>query len=128
NGTPVVGLGSPVAGWIARDDGGGAVRVLVTGATGFTGAHLARRLVAAGDTVRAVVRRPDQAASLREAGIEVVAGDLTDAASLRRACEDVEVVYNIAALYRTAGLPASAYAAVNAEGVAKLIRAAAGAG
>ena len=113
---------------IARDDGGRAVRVLVTGATGFTGAHLARRLVAAGDTVRAMVRRPEQAASLREAGIEVVGGDLTDAASLRRASEGVEVVYNIAALYRTAGLPTAAYRAVNAEGVATLIRSAAGAG
>ena len=104
------------------------MKVLVTGATGFTGAQLARRLVAAGDTVRAMVRRTELAASLREGGLEVVAGDLTDAASLRRACEGVEVVYNIAALYRTAGLPASAYRAVNAEGVATLIRSAAGAG
>jgi len=104
------------------------VKVLVTGATGFTGGHLARRLAAAGDTVRAVVRRPDQVASLRDAGVEVVVGNLTDAESLRRACEGVEVVYNIAALYRTAGLPGSAYRAVNAEGVATLVRAAAGAG
>lgn len=104
------------------------MKVLVTGATGFTGAHLARRLAASGDSVRAVVRRSDQAGALRDAGVEVVAGDLTDAASLRRACEGVEVVYNIAALYRTAGLPASAYRAVNAEGVEAIVRAAASAG
>ena len=100
----------------------------MTGATGFTGGHLARRLVAAGDAVRAVVRNTEKASSLRDAGIEVVEGDLTDAASLRRACEDVEVVYNIAALYRTAGLPAAAYRAVNAEGVGAIVRAAAAAG
>jgi dihydroflavonol-4-reductase len=104
------------------------VRVLVTGGTGFTGGHLARRLVATGDTVRALVRRADQADGLREAGIEAVAGDLTDAASLRRACQGVDVVYNIGALYRTAGLPAAAYRAVNAAGVESLVRAAAGAG
>lgn len=104
------------------------MNVLVTGATGFTGGHLARRLVAAGDTVRAIVRKPGEASDLRAAGVEVVAGDLTDAASLKRACAGVEAVYNIAALYRTAGLPASAYRAVNAEGVATLVRAAASAG
>lgn len=104
------------------------MKVLVTGATGFTGGHLVRRLASAGDTVRAIVRRPEAAADLRAAGIEVVPGDLADVDSLRRACEDVEVVYNIGALYRTAGLPASAYRAVNAEGVGALVRAAAATG
>ncbi len=104
------------------------MRVLVTGATGFTGGHLVRRLVAAGDSVRAMVRQPAQARDLADAGIEVVRGDLTDAASLRAACRDIDVVYNIGALYRTAGLPASAYRAVNAVGVESLVRAAAGAG
>ena len=104
------------------------MRALVTGATGFTGGHLVRRLVAAGDTVRAIVRQPDQARDLNNAGIEVVRGDLTDATSLRAACEGVDVVYNIGALYRTAGLPASAYRAVNAIGVESLVREAARAG
>lgn len=104
------------------------MNVLVTGATGFTGSHLVRRLTAAGDVVRAVVRRLEAGADLRAAGVEVVAGDLTDAESLCRACSGIDVVYNIGALYRTAGLPASAYRAVNAEGVATLVRAAAAAG
>jgi nucleoside-diphosphate-sugar epimerase len=104
------------------------VKALVTGATGFTGGHLVRRLAEAGDEVRVVVRQPERAGDLRKAGIDVVAGDLTDAASLRRACEGVDVVYNIGALYRTAGLPAAAYRAVNAVGVASLVRAAADAG
>lgn len=104
------------------------MKVLVTGATGFTGGHLVRRLTWAGDTVRAIVRRPEAAADLRAAGIEVLPGDLADQDSLRRACDGVEVVYNIGALYRTAGLPASVYRAVNAEGVGALVRAAAAAG
>ncbi len=104
------------------------MRALVTGATGFTGSHLVRRLVAAGDTVRAVVRQPDQAQKLTREGIEVVRGDLTDAPSLRVACEGIDAVYNIGALYRTAGLPSAAYRAVNALGVESLVREAARAG
>lgn len=104
------------------------MRALVTGATGFTGGHLARRLRHHGDTVRVIVRDPARAADLAAQGCEVVRGDLTDAASLRAACADVDVVYNIAALYRAAGLKASVYRAVNAEGVATLVHAAAAAG
>jgi dihydroflavonol-4-reductase len=104
------------------------MKVLVTGATGFTGGHLARRLRAHGDTVRVMVRDVARAESLAAAGCAVVEGDLTEPESLPTACREVEVVYNIAALYRTAGLPAESYRAVNATGVAALIEAAAAAG
>lgn len=104
------------------------MRALVTGATGFTGGHLARHLMAHGDDVRVLVRDPARAAPLARAGAEVVAGDLTAAASVRRAVEQVDVVYNIAALYREAGLPASAYRATNAEAVRTIVESAAAAG
>ena len=97
------------------------MNVLVTGATGFTGGHLARRLAAAGDRVRAIVRDPARASDLTRAGIEVVAGDLTDRASLARAMAGVEVVYNIGALYRAAGLKPAVYRAVNADAVVTLL-------
>ena len=100
------------------------MRVLVTGATGFTGGHVARTLASRGFQVRALVRDPARAESLRPMGVELVTGDLTDAASLERACADVRVVYNIAALYRQAGLPGDAYRAVNAGAVRSLIDAA----
>jgi len=96
------------------------VRVLVTGATGFTGNHLARHLHAAGHEVRALAREPEKARTLG-VGISVVRGDLLDRDSLKAACRDIDVVYNIAALYRQAGLPKETYRDVNARGVGWLI-------
>jgi len=104
------------------------VRVLVTGATGFTGGHLARTLAARGDTVRALVRDPRRGADLTAAGVELAPGDLTDRAALDRAARGVEVIYHIAAIYRQAGLPDAAYRAVNAAAVRSVIEAAANAG
>jgi dihydroflavonol-4-reductase len=106
------------------------VRVLVTGATGFTGGHLARWLAARGDEVRALVRDPARARDLEAAGVSLVKGDLRDRASLASALTGagIEVVYNIAALYRTAGLPDDEYRVVNADAVGWLIEAAGAAG
>lgn len=106
--------------------------VLVTGATGFTGGHLARHLQRRGDTVRALVRprsldRPVTAA-LRAAGIEVAEGALTDAEAVARACAGVDVVYHIAASYREAGQPDQAYRDVNVTGTLNVLEGARRAG
>jgi nucleoside-diphosphate-sugar epimerase len=101
---------------------------LVTGATGFTGQHLARMLAARGHRVRALVRDRGRARGLEEAGIELVEGDLRDRGALDRAVAGVERVYHIAALYRQAGLPAAAYREVNALAVRDLVDASARAG
>jgi dihydroflavonol-4-reductase len=107
--------------------GATGMRALVTGASGFTGGHLARGLAARGDQVRALVRDRTKAAAALP-GIELVEGDLTDAASLARAVAGVDVVYNIAALYRAAGLDDGVYRAVNATAVGTLIERAGAAG
>jgi dihydroflavonol-4-reductase len=105
------------------------VRVLVTGATGFTGGHLARHLLTRGHEVRVLVRDPRRGEALRQSGVHgVVEGDLSRPETLERAVENIDVVYNVAALYRQAGLPAAAYRQVNAEGVARLVESAARAG
>ena len=103
------------------------MRVLVTGATGFTGGHLARALRLGGATVRALVRETRRADDLRAAGIEVVTGDVRDASALARAVANTDVVYHLAAIYRQAGVPAETYRAVNALSVRALIEAAAAA-
>jgi len=104
------------------------VRVLVTGATGFTGGHLARHLINHGDEVRALVRPRSRArfdrSPLPGTGVVACEGDLMDAASVRRAVEGVQVVYHIAATYREAGQPDSAYRATNVEGTRTILEAA----
>ena len=101
--------------------------VLVTGASGFTGGHLARALAAAGRRVRVLARDPSRL-NLPGVPVEVVAGDLRDKAAVAQAVKGVEVVYNIAAMYRQAGLPAETYRAVNAIAVGDLVEQAARAG
>jgi len=104
------------------------VRVLVTGATGFTGGHLARSLRSRGAGVRALVRDGSRAQDLGVAGIELVTGDLRDRAALTRAVAGVDIVYHIAAIYRSAGVSLDTYRAVNAVAVRALIESAAAAG
>lgn len=73
-------------------------RVLITGATGFIGGHLARRLHAEGAHVLALARSPAKAERLVQAGIEVVPGDITDRARMEAIlAQDVRVVMHIAA-------------------------------
>jgi nucleoside-diphosphate-sugar epimerase len=106
------------------------VKVLVTGATGFTGGHLARELARRGNAVRALVRNTDdaRAAALRADGIETVPGDLVDPVAVRAAAEGCEVVYHIAALYREAKHGDDAYRRVNVDGTANVLDAAQAAG
>jgi dihydroflavonol-4-reductase len=104
------------------------VRVLVTGATGFTGGHLVRALAAQGHDVRALVRDAASSVELARSRVARVVGDLRDPAALASATADVDVVYHIAAIYRQAGIKAETYRAVNATAVGELVEAAARAG
>jgi nucleoside-diphosphate-sugar epimerase len=108
------------------------VNVLVTGATGFTGGHLATTLARRGHRVKALVRERSRARfraseAARAGAIESI-GDLTDGAAVARAAEGADVVYHIAATYREAGQPDSAYTAVNVEGTRTVLVAAKAAG
>jgi uncharacterized protein YbjT (DUF2867 family) len=70
------------------------VRHLITGSTGYIGGRLAPRLLDRGDAVRCLVRDPGKLRDVPWApDAEVVRGDVLDEDSVRKACEDVDVVY-----------------------------------
>ncbi len=87
---------------------------LVTGATGFIGGHLVRHLVQQGFQVRCLVRSFARCSRLEPLGVELVQGDLTDPSSVRRAIDDVDMVFNVAGL--TCALSWQEMARVNVDG------------
>ncbi len=99
-------------------------RVLVTGATGFTGGALARKLVERGDHVVALVRATANTSDLEKLGVALVVGDISDSKAVAKAAEGVDLIYHIAAVFRTAGHPDSYYENVNIGGVQNIIDAA----
>ncbi len=100
--------------------------VLVTGASGFTGSHLARMLVESGERVRVLTRKGSSLELLGDVArdVECVEGDLGEGTSLESAVRGVERVFHIAAVYREARLPDSIYREVNVEGTRRLAEAA----
>jgi nucleoside-diphosphate-sugar epimerase len=70
---------------------------LVTGATGLLGSHIVEKLVARGDTVRALVRPKSATEFLQGLGVETIIGDLTDLDSCRQAVAGAQTVFHCAA-------------------------------
>jgi dihydroflavonol-4-reductase len=98
---------------------------LITGATGFLGWHVARKLVERGHRVRALVRPSSRLNGLE---IETVTGDLRDPASLERAVQGCSALFHVAADYRLwVRDPAPMYRS-NVDGTRCLLKAAAAAG
>ena len=101
---------------------------LVTGATGFVGAAVARKLVARGERVRVLVRPTSDRRNLEGLEVEPVEGDLRDRASLDAALEGATALYHVAADYRLwARDPGELYRS-NVEGSKAIVLAAAAAG
>lgn len=97
------------------------MRVLLTGATGFLGGHLARRLLAEGYRVRVLARCAARAKALMELGAEVVEGDVTEASTIDEALDDVEVVYHLAGKLYLPGIPAAEYYHTHVDGTRVLL-------
>uniref|UniRef100_UPI00131D88C6 aminotransferase class I/II-fold pyridoxal phosphate-dependent enzyme n=1 Tax=Streptomyces sp. NRRL B-1347 TaxID=1476877 RepID=UPI00131D88C6 len=118
---------SPRAGAPAAPGPAAPSPVLVAGASGFIGGHLARRLAERGHRVRALVRDGSDRSGLDGVDVEVVTGDLGDPDSLRRAAAGVRHVYNCTGLSADWG-PWERFQQVNVDGSRNLVEAAAHAG
>ncbi|MFN7921328.1 MAG: NAD-dependent epimerase/dehydratase family protein [Bryobacteraceae bacterium] len=95
--------------------------ILVTGATGFLGWHVARHLLERGDRVRVLVRQSSRLRDLDDA--ERFVGDLRDPASLERAVSGCGLVFHVAADYRLwAPNPEELYRS-NVQGTTNLLEA-----
>jgi NADH dehydrogenase len=101
------------------------MKILVTGASGFVGGHIVHALRAEDRPVRCLVRDPQKAARLAGWGCEVVQGDVTDPASVRRALEGCQAVVHLVAIRR--GRPED-FERVMAQGTRELVAGAGAAG
>lgn len=101
---------------------------LVTGAAGFLGSHVARQLVARGESVRVLLRASSSNQAISDLPLEYVTGDLRDPASLERAMKGVDRVFHVAADYRLWAKRAKDIYDSNVGGTKNLLSAAKNAG
>lgn len=96
-------------------------KILVTGASGFVGSAVARKLVEAGFSVRALVRGTSPRAHLAGLGLDFFEGDLRDRKSVERAIAGMRYVFHVAADYRLWARDPSEIFASNVEGTRNLM-------
>jgi nucleoside-diphosphate-sugar epimerase len=96
------------------------MKVLVTGATGFLGKALARRLLSYGDEVTALGRNPSVLVELEREGMHPCRADLADGESIKAACQGQEVVFHSGALSSAWG-PARLFYQANVLGTRNVI-------
>jgi nucleoside-diphosphate-sugar epimerase len=99
--------------------------VLVTGATGYVGQHLVRRLSQSGERVHALVRSPEKARAIAGGNIRVFVGDVTNLASVEAAAKGCRAVYHAAALVSVWSPDPDAWRRVNVGGTVNVLDAAA---
>jgi dihydroflavonol-4-reductase len=100
------------------------MKALVTGASGFSGSHLVKALVAQGHTVTAYVRQSSSLERLVDLPIRYAYGDITDMAALTQAMTEVDTVFHTAAYVELGLVNAERMAQVNVTGTQAVLRAA----
>lgn len=100
------------------------MKALVTGASGFTGGYMVKNLLSHGYHVRVLVRPTSNIEELKKLPIEFSFGQVQTPDQVYDAMQGIDVVFHIAALYRSASLPDSAYWEVNVVGTENILKAA----
>jgi uncharacterized protein YbjT (DUF2867 family) len=96
--------------------------ILVTGGTGFVGSHLIKRMRQTGMPVRALVRNPDKARALKDLGVDVINGEVSDTATLEKATSGVERVIHLVGIIQET--PGATFQQVIVDGTRNLLEAA----
>lgn len=97
---------------------------LITGASGFVGSHIAALLAKQGRPLRLLMRKNSPTDLLKGISYETVEGDLRDYRSIKKAMEDVEYVYHVAALYSFWSKRKDDFKEINVEGTKNVCMAA----
>ena len=100
------------------------MKALVTGATGFVGAAVARRLLGNHWQVRVLARRGSDRRNLQGLDVEVIDGDLTDVESLKHAVRGCEGLFHVAADYRLGARDPAQLYRTNVDGTRNVLSAA----
>jgi dihydroflavonol-4-reductase len=102
------------------------MRAVVTGATGFLGAHVTKQLCDRGDDVRVVYRNADRLARLKACDFKRTKGDVLDFAAMRRACKGAQVLFHTVGF--VGSRPAETVWSLNAQAPVVAVEAAAAEG
>lgn len=105
------------------------MKILVTGGTGFTGSHLAKRLASHGHEVIAMDNQKGIAwGELEKAGVRITIGSVTDTALMQNLIQGCDVIFHLAAAFRRVNLPKRVYWQTNVDAMRSLLQAAQDAG
>lgn len=97
------------------------MKVFITGATGFVGGRIARKLLQRGDQVIALVRSKQDAAVLQAAGAQIVFGDITERESLRAGMQGCDMVFHVAGWYKLGSSDRTEAEAINVIGTRNVL-------
>lgn len=100
------------------------MKIFITGATGFVGTHLIRKLAETNHKMYCLTRKTSRVDELRELGVTLVEGDVTDKVSLLKGMKGCEWVVNLANIYSFWEPDKNRYSEVNINGTRNVMESA----